>query len=90
MFQDGRTQNIAAGLQKLPGHAGCGNWLTQQLPCPLVAGIAHIICNYPSLLATALRAARLLTTSFTFRRIWLEGLYSLEEYYARNLGDIEY
>lgn len=58
------------------------------LPCPLVAAIAHyqLVTIHPYYDGNG-RTARLLTTLILhFGEYDLKGLYSLEEYYARNLG----
>ena len=59
------------------------------LPCPLVAGIAHyqFATIHPYYDGNG-RTARLLTTLILHLGGYdLKGLYSLEEYYARNLGE---
>jgi Fic family protein len=59
------------------------------LPCPLCAGIAHyqFATVHPYYDGNG-RTARLLTTLILHRGGYdLKGLYSLEEYYARNLGE---
>jgi Fic family protein len=59
------------------------------LPCPIRAGIAHyqFATIHPYYDGTG-RTARLLTTLILHLGGYdLKGLYSLEEYYARNLGD---
>ncbi len=67
-------------------------WLTQmehkELPCPIRAGIAHyqFATIHPYYDGNG-RTARLLTTLILHLGGYgLKGLYSLEEYYARNLG----
>jgi Fic family protein len=58
------------------------------LPCPLCAGIAHyqFATIHPYYDGNG-RTARLLTTLILDRGGYdMKGLYSLEEYYARNLG----
>jgi Fic family protein len=58
------------------------------LPCPIVAGIAHyqFVTIHPYFDGNG-RTARLLTTLILHLGGYdLKGLYSLEEYYARNLG----
>jgi Fic family protein len=67
-------------------------WLTdsaeQELPCPILAGIAHyqFATIHPYYDGNG-RTARLLTTLVLHRGGYdLKGLYSLEEYYARQLG----
>jgi Fic family protein len=60
----------------------------QELPCPLRAGIAHyqFATIHPYYDGNG-RTARLLTTLILHVGEYdLKGLYSLEEYYARNLG----
>lgn len=60
----------------------------EQLPCPLRAGIAHyqFATIHPYYDGNG-RTARLLTTLVLHLGGYsLKGLYSLEEYYARNLG----
>jgi Fic family protein len=61
----------------------------QDLPCPIRAGIAHyqFATIHPYYDGNG-RTARLLTTLVLHRGGYdLKGLYSLEEYYARKLGD---
>ncbi len=61
----------------------------QALPCPIRAGIAHyqFATIHPYHDGNG-RTARLLTTLILHLGGYdLKGLYSLEEYYARNLGD---
>lgn len=69
--------------------AGTVAWINkhQELPCPVVAGIAHyqFATIHPYYDGNG-RTARLLTTLILHRGGYdLKGLYSLEEYYARNL-----
>lgn len=69
---------------------GMTAWLKHHsdLPCPLVAGIAHyqFATIHPYYDGNG-RTARLLTTFILHQGGYdLKGLYSLEEYYARNLG----
>lgn len=65
-------------------------WINQNtsLPCPIVAAIAH--CQFATIhpyYDGNGRTARLLTTLILHLGGYdLKGLYSLEEYYARNLG----
>jgi len=66
------------------------NWINynKELPCPLVAGIAHyqFATIHPYYDGNG-RTARLLTTLILYLGGYdLKGIYSLEEYYARNLG----
>jgi len=58
------------------------------LSCPLRAGLAHYqVARFHSYYDGSDRTARLLTTLILhLGRYDLQGLYSLEEYYARNLG----
>lgn len=67
-------------------------WIIQEqqseLPCPLIAAIAHyqFVTIHPFFDGNG-RTARLITTFILQRNGYdLKGLYSLEEYYARNLG----
>lgn len=65
-------------------------WINESrdIPCPLVAGIAHyqFATIHPYYDGNG-RTARLLTTLILHIGGYdLKGLYSLEEYYARNLG----
>lgn len=75
-----------AGLMK-----GMINWIHDNnriLPCPLVAGIAHyqFATIHPYYDGNG-RTARLLTTLILHLGGYdLKGLYSLEEYYAKNLN----
>lgn len=67
------------------------NWINKnsELPSPVVAGIAHyqFATIHPYYDGNG-RTARLLTTLILHLGGYdLKGLYSLEEYYARNLGD---
>ncbi len=66
------------------------NWINDDtdLPCPVIAGIAHyqFATIHPYYDGNG-RTARLLTTLILHLGGYdLKGLYSLEEYYARNLG----
>lgn len=66
------------------------NWINKntQLPCPIVAAITHyqFATIHPYYDENG-RTARLLTTLILHLGGYdLKGLYSLEEYYARNLG----
>jgi Fic family protein len=65
-------------------------WINKstELPCPVIAGIVHyqFATIHPYYDGNG-RAARLLATLILHLRGYdLKGLYSLEEYYARNLG----
>ncbi len=67
------------------------NWINEnhELPCPIVAGIAHyqFATIHPYYDGNG-RTARLLTTLILHLGGYdLKGLYSLEEYYARHLGN---
>ncbi len=66
------------------------NWINhnKDLPCPLVSAIAHyqFATIHPYYDGNG-RTARLLTTLILYLGGYdLKGVYSLEEYYARNLG----
>lgn len=94
VIRDGRTSAIVymppeakdvSGLMK-----GMINWIqeSKNIPCPIVAGIAHyqFATIHPYYDGNG-RTARLLTTLILHLGGYdLKGLYSLEEYYARNLG----
>ncbi|WP_425386372.1 Fic family protein [Wolbachia endosymbiont (group A) of Barypeithes pellucidus] len=61
---------------------------SEQVPCPVIAGIAHyqFVTIHPYYDGNG-RTARLLTTLILHLGGYdLKGLYSLEEYYAKNLG----
>lgn len=68
------------------------SWINKQqntLPCPLLASIAHyqFVTIHPYFDGNG-RTARLLTTLILHLGGYgLKGIYSLEEYYAKNLGD---
>lgn len=68
---------------------GMIDWINKtELPCPIIAGIAHyqFATIHPYYDGNG-RTARLLTTLILHLGEYdLKGLYSLEEYYARNLG----
>jgi len=95
VIRDGRTRAIVylppeakdvAGLM-----TGMVDWVGKNadLPCPIIAGIAHyqFATIHPYYDCNG-RTARLLTTLILHLGGYdLKGLYSLEEYYARNLGD---
>lgn len=94
VIRDGRTRTIiymppeAKDVPELM--KGMVNWLSKnvELPCPIVAGIAHyqFATIHPYYDGNG-RTARLLTTLLLHLGGYdLKGLYSLEEYYARNLG----
>lgn len=94
VIRDGRTKAIiymppeakdVKGLMQ-----GMLAWINKhsELPCPVVAGIAHyqFATIHPYYDGNG-RTARLLTTLILHLGGYdLKGLYSLEEYYARNLG----
>ena len=94
VIRDGRTKAIVY----MPPEAkdvtalmtGMITWINKNidLPCPVVAGIAHyqFATIHPYYDGNG-RTARLLTTLILHLGGYdLKGLYSLEEYYARNLG----
>jgi Fic family protein len=69
---------------------GMVNWINYNitLPCPIIAAISHyqFATIHPYYDGNG-RTARLLTTCILHNGGYdLKGLYSLEEYYARNLG----
>ncbi len=94
VIRDGRTKEIVY----MPPEAkdvvglisGMVDWIhkNQELPCPVIAGIIHyqFATIHPYYDGNG-RTARLLTTLVLHLGGYdLKGLYSLEEYYARNLG----
>jgi cell filamentation protein, protein adenylyltransferase len=94
VIRDARTKAIiymppeAKDVGKLM--AALATWINEnpQLPCPVVAAIAHyqLATIHPYYDGNG-RTARLLTTLILHLGGYdLKGLYSLEEYYARNLG----
>lgn len=94
VIRDGRTRAIiymppeAGDVPKLM--KGLVDWLdnNKELPCPVVAAIIHyqFATIHPYFDGNG-RTARLLTTLILHQGGYdLKGLYSLEEYYARNLG----
>lgn len=94
VIRDSRTKGIvympseAKDVQGLM--AGMVEWINQnkELPCPVVAGIVHyqFVTIHPYYDGNG-RTARLLTTLVLHLGGYdLKGLYSLEEYYARNLA----
>jgi Fic family protein len=94
VIRDGRTKKIiymppeAKDVKNLM--ASLASWINKNsdLPCPIVAGIAHyqFATIHPYYDGNG-RTARLLTTLILHLGGYdLKGLYSLEEYYARNLG----
>ena len=93
VIRDGRTKKIvykppeAKDIKNLM--AGLVNWINKNadLPCPITAAIAHyqFATIHPYYDGNG-RTARLLTTLILHLGGYdLKGLYSLEEYYARNL-----
>lgn len=69
---------------------GMINWINEnkKIPCPIIAGIAHyqFATVHPYYDGNG-RTARLLTTLILYLGGYdLKGIYSLEEYYAKNLG----
>ena len=94
VIRDGRTRTLVymppeakdvSGLMD-----GMVHWLhtARDIPCPIVAGIAHyqFATIHPYYDGNG-RTAQLLTTLILHLGGYdLKGLYSLEEYYARNLG----
>lgn len=94
VIRDSRTKAIvymppvAKDIKSLM--TGMVGWINQNsvLPCPLVAAIAHyqFATIHPYYDGNG-RLARLLTTLILYLGEYdLKGLYSLEEYYARNLS----
>lgn len=94
VIRDGRTKAIvymppeAKDVKSLM--AGMVDWINKntELPCPIIAGISHyqFATIHPYYDGNG-RTARLLTTLILHLGGYdLKGLYSLEEYYARNLG----
>jgi Fic family protein len=94
VIRDGRTRTIVY----MPPEAkdvpilmkGMVDWIgkSSDLPCPIVAGIVHyqFATIHPYYDGNG-RTSRLLTTlTLHIGGYDLKGLYSLEEYYARNLG----
>ena len=94
VIRDARTKAIiymppeSKDVNKLM--ASLVNWINhnKDLPCPLLAAIAHyqFATIHPYYDGNG-RTARLLTTLILYLGGYdLKGIYSLEEYYARNLG----
>lgn len=94
VIRDARTKTIiymppeAKDVNKLM--VALVNWINhnKDLPCPLIAAIAHyqFATIHPYYDGNG-RTARLLTTLILYLGGYdLKGIYSLEEYYARNLG----
>lgn len=94
VIRDGRTRAIvymppeAKDVKNLM--TGMVTWINKStdLPCPIIAGIAHyqFATIHPYYDGNG-RTARLLTTLLLhLGKYDLKGLYSLEEYYARNLN----
>jgi Fic family protein len=93
VIRDGRTKAIvymppeSKDVKKMM--TGMVGWINQniELPCPVIAGIAHyqFATIHPYYDGNG-RTARLLTTLILHLGGYdLKGLYSLEEYYARSL-----
>ncbi len=94
IIRDGRTRSIAY----LPPEAkdvpalmhDFVTWLnsSHELPAPIVAGITHyqFATIHPYYDGNGRTARLLATLVLRMRGYSLKGLYSLEEYYARNLG----
>jgi Fic family protein len=94
VIRDGRTRGIVympPEAKDVPGLMhGMVDWIdiSKGIPCPIVAAIAHyqFATIHPYYDGNG-RTARLLTTLILHLGGYeLKGLYSLEEYYARNLG----
>ena len=94
VIRDGKTRGIVympPEAKDVPGlMGGMIQWISESkdLPCPLVAGIIHyqFATIHPYYDGNG-RTARLLTTLLLHLGGYsLKGLYSLEEYYARDLG----
>lgn len=100
-YRDGQNairDSRSGGIIYLPPEAkdvaglmgGMVDWINQNrdVPCPVIASIAHyqFATIHPYYDGNG-RTARLLTTLILhLGKYDLKGLYSLEEYYARNLG----
>lgn len=94
VIRDGRTKAIVYMPPEAKDVAslmrGMIHWIqkAQDIPCPIVAAISHyqFATIHPYYDGNG-RTARLLTTLILHLGGYdLKGLYSLEEYYARNLG----
>lgn len=94
VIRDGRTREIIYMPPEAKDVKGLMtsliNWINynQELPSPLVAAIVHyqFVTIHPYYDGNG-RTARLLTTLILYLGGYdLKGIYSLEEYYARNLG----
>lgn len=94
VIRDGRTRAIVYMPPEAKDLDGLMkemvNWINKsvELPCPIIAAIAHyqFATIHPYYDGNG-RTARLLTTLILHLGGYdLKGLYSLEEYYARNLG----
>lgn len=94
VIRDGRSRSVVympPEAKDVPAlMTGMVDWLDKGggLPCPVVAAIAHyqFATIHPYYDGNG-RTARLLTTLILHQGGYdLKGLYSLEEYYARNLG----
>lgn len=94
VIRDSRTHGIVymppEAKDVTPLMQGLAQWINEnnQTPCPIVSGIAHyqFATIHPYFDGNG-RTARLLTSLILHLGGYdLKGLYSLEEYYARNLG----
>ncbi len=94
VIQDSRTKTIVympPEAKDVPGlMTGMVNWINKrnETPCTIIASIAHyqFATIHPYYDGNG-RTARLLTTLLLYLGGYdLKGLYSLEEYYARNLS----
>ena len=94
VIRDGRTRTLVYMPPEAKDVVGLMNgmvhWIhtARDIPCPVVAAIAHyqFATIHPYYDGNG-RTARLLTTLILHLGGYdLKGLYSLEEYYARNLG----
>jgi len=94
VIRDSRTRGIVymppEAKDVTPLMKGMIDWIRKnvELPCPIVAGISHyqFATIHPYYDGNG-RTARLLTTLILHLGGYdLKGLYSLEEYYAQNLG----
>lgn len=93
VIRDGRTKKIIymppEAKDVKPLMSALVNWINEStdIPCPIKAGIVHLqfATIHPYYDGNG-RTARLLTTLILYLGGYdLKGLYSLEEYYARNL-----
>ena len=95
VIKDNQTEGVVympPEAKDVPGMMeGLVQWIKEnrELPCPIIAGVAHyqFATIHPYYDGNG-RTARLLTTlTLHLGGYDLKGLYSLEEYYARNLLD---